>query len=369
MADEAPVTPDLNLKSAEDLLQMDDDALAKAFSFSKPTPEEIDTDNPLKLDPPADEAEATDEAVVEIPLLKKDATPAAEAVAATEAKPETKEEPAKEAAKEAKPIADFQVYDTEGELEVPPDITVTFKANGKVRDKVPLDRVVRLAQMGEFNQEREEQVLAAKQFVAESKGNLEQLQQQVRQYDAWYAQLLADPDFYQRAQAHYAEQQSPEARAQRAESQLAEERSRHQAHNESQQAAAFVQHNLVPRVTKLLEENPSVSFEELMGRYSLLSAPLLVRGQIPLQSLPAVQNLIDVDLAKWAESIHTTRELDKQKVTNQVAAAQTQSQMAKRQLARATQPAPTSGKGAAPKNRSFKSAEDWLNAALPVPTG
>lgn len=355
-----PEVTDLNLKSADDLLQRTDDELATAMGLKAPTGGEIDTDNPLDLDEagvPAAEKKLE-------PLVPDDPEVKEPVEVATKAEAPKVEEPAKDPA--PKPIVDFKVYDKEGELDVPPDLTVSYQANGKARENVPLDKVVRLAQMGEYNSEREEKVLQAKTYTTQVERQNQELQSQVKEYEGWYAKVLADEEFYRRAQDDFARQQSPDARAERAERQLYEERSRHQAENEAQQTAAYVQQNLVPRVTKLIEENPTVSFEEVMGRFNLLVAPMLVRGQLPRHDLPAVQTLIDADLAHWARGRHQSNELDKQRVTNQVAAAQTQSQMAKRQLARATQPAPTSAPGTPAKPKDWKTAEDWLDAALPI---
>ena len=53
---------------------------------------------------------------------------------------------------------EFTMLDADGEIEIP-NVTVKFKANGKMREE-RLDQVVKLAQVGVYNVEREERLKA-----------------------------------------------------------------------------------------------------------------------------------------------------------------------------------------------------------------
>ena len=60
----------------------------------------------------------------------------------------------------------FTLRDKDGELEVP-DLIIEFNANGKTR-REPLDKVVRMAQFGVYNEEREQTVQQTKREMAET---------------------------------------------------------------------------------------------------------------------------------------------------------------------------------------------------------
>lgn len=330
----------------------------------EPSPETIlEPAEPVK---PADQLQTKPQ---EGKLAKPAAAPTAPAAPAAEAPPATEEgkEPETPEPERPKPIVEFKVYDKEGQLDIPPDITVTYDANGRTRENVPLDRVVRLAQMGEYNAEREQQVAQFKEREPQLVNDIRQRDSQLQQWDAWFEQILSDENFRQRAVENYATENTAEIKLQRAQDELRQRDTRERENAEAQDAAAFVQTQVTPRVTQLMEQNTLVPFEEVMGRFNMIIAPYMVRGRVAYQHLPTVKHLVDTELSHWVHQQQSQRDLDKKRVTDTVAAAQTKTTLAKRQLARAQQPTPSAQASApAVKSTEFESAEEWFERTLPV---
>lgn len=349
---------------ANALLNLDDDGFTKALGFTK-TPAAVEA-APPETAPPAPDSEPTEvppsDEAPQPPAAETEAEPPAEPAAEEPAAAEPPAEPPKP------PLTKFDLYDAEGPLQVPEDIKFRFKAAGKTYEDVPLEKVVLLAQMGVANQEREAQVLGAKKFVAESQQRLSELEQTVQKYETYYQRLFTEPELYEAARDEFALSNSPERRAARAEAQLQAERQRSAMEAQSTQVASFVQGVLMPKAEQLLKQYPTVSQEELLGRFAMTTAPLQVRGIVPPERLGEVQALFDHDIAEWAKQQHTLRELDRREVDTQKQLAKTKAQQAKKQLARAVAPPPA---GAPPSTsspkKSYDTVEDWMNSTFPAP--
>lgn len=335
----APEAPKAEV-SAREFFQQDDSELVKIWA-----PE-----------PPAEEPAAP---VVETPV----APPSAETVPTDSEGAEAKAPEVEVPKAERKLMTEFKVLDTEGELEVP-EIEIEFKAKGEMR-KLPLDHVVRLAQFGFANEEREQQVLASKRFVAEAQEKEQQFHQTIQQYEQYYEKMFNDPAFYEEARLAFINQNSPEARAQRAEGELARQRQEKLVERENVQRAEFTQQAVVPVVTRLLTENPLVNENEIIGRFSTLTAPFLVQGKVPLNRLREVEHVVQNDLTTWAQQTQYERTLAKQESDRKAAQATHQVAQAKRQAARVfAQPGQVPEPQ--PKPTKFETAKDWLNATLPT---
>lgn len=358
----APV-PSPNVKAASDLAALPLDQFKEAMGLEFEA-EGGEAPAPTPAPEPAKEAAqlvGKQEAKKEepAPTPAPEAAPEPEAAAEVEAAPEP-EAPKPEEKKP--PLTKFAVHDSQGELEVP-ELFFDFKANGKDYEKVPLDKVVSLAQMGVYNHEQQQKLRQEQAALSQRAGAAEQRAQQleaaVQELEGSYAAIFSDPAYFERARSLYLEQHSPERRAARAEQQLATERARLTTEREEQQAAHFVSTVLTPAVEHLLTQHPLVSEREVIGQYTLLTAPLLERGRVPLQRLADVKSLVDTDLSQWVKSLQTERELSQKKVEAKVTAAQTQATLAKRQIARAVAP---QGRAAPPRTaapKTYKSVEDW----------
>lgn len=310
------------------------------------------------------------------------AEPAAETPAVETETPAADATP--EPAKEPAPLATtFSVFDAEGELEIPRDLEIALKAGGKDL-KLPLDRVVRMAQSApqaeQFRQDAERLPQLQSQ-IEQYQTQFQTAQTELAQHNALVERMLRDPDLYVRAVEAYQQQNSPEARAERAEKELASLNERQQQsakqqewQQQSAEAAQYAATRIAPAVEALAAQYPTIDPQEFEDRFYRLTAPLIEarpdgKGTwVPPQKLPQVESLVQSDLALWAQGLHQKRHgaqtAAQQQAAQAVTKAQTDAQLAKRQLARAAAPALTAPGQDAPKAKPIKTADDAVTAAL-----
>jgi len=346
MSTEANATP---TPTAGDFLAQDDAALAEQWGLSKPAePEPVSA--PDDTIAPVVEPAPTVEDIVPTPApLPEELEPEPDGV--VDIPP-----------LERKPITDFMVLDAEGEVEIP-DLKIKFKASGKERE-YDLDHVVRLAQYGFANKEREEQVAAAKVFVQEVQQEKEQIAERLQQLESFYERVLNDPNFYDEAREIFQQRNSPEAKVQQLEQQLYQQQAQQAYVREANIVNAFIQKAVVPTTERLLTTCNTVSDNELIGQWTKLTAPLLVNGRVPTARLNEVNRLLNEDLTQWAESLHLERTSERQRQQVQTQRTQQQVTQAKRQAARAIAPQGRVPGADAQKPVKFKSADEWLSAAF-----
>lgn len=335
----APAAP--AIKTAGDMLKLPQDQFMKELGLSELMAAQSDAPEEL----PPIKGEPQTETPAEIaPAEEPPAEPAEQTPAETPAAPA---EPTAQAAP-AKPLAmPFQVFDEQGELEIP-NLEIALKANGKEIRK-PLDQIVQLASRGFYNEEREQQVKAAREVTQVVVPKLQTENQQLRNYLAAVRQdmsaMFADPNnaLYTQLKAQYAAANTPEARAERAEQAL----NQYQGQTQAQQEAAWVQQHfaapLEAHLTQITQAHPEVPFEEVVGRFTTLTAPYYVNGRVPRESFPIIAQLVDNELVPWVQHTHESRlqaknaqaQIQQKKVEAETKVAKTQTILAKRQLARA----------------------------------
>lgn len=301
----------------------------------------------------------------EAPLEK---VPVEEPVVAKEE--ETVEAPVEEVAEEPEPeeeapeprqlITKFQVFDERGELEVPTNLKFAFKANGKDYEDVEIDKLVSLAQMGVYNHEKEQRVSQAMQEALQAKQELEAYREAVAKYDQYVTRMLQDPDYREAAAEEFQRQNTPEARLEAERANLERERRQMLADRDSQAVQMFTETKLTPYLSNLLEQNPAVTQYELMGLFSEMMAPMLVRGRVPVERLADVERAVATDLTTKVKSLQTERTLKEAKRSKEVESTKKELIQTKRTVARTAAP---SGRVApdAPKLKDVKSASDWFN--------
>lgn len=290
---------------------------------------------------------------------------------AKEEEAESEEEAEAEAAKDEKPLlTTFAMKQGKTEVDIPRDVAFDFKANGKEYKDVPLDKVVLLAQMGFYNEAREQEVGLAKKYVSETQQENKQLRDLTDNLKKEFDDLLKDDEYYETAKAEYRRRNSPEERARRAEESVRQQRGITEAQARTTQAQGYIQSNILPAVGQILQTfQSSVSEDEVMGRFNRLITPYLVNGIVPIEHLPTVKHLVDVDLAQWAKAVSLEREgtVKKQadKAEKIVKAEKTKTTLAKRELARAVKPqGGTARTKEANKPKQYKSATEWSESAI-----
>lgn len=316
--------------------------------------------------------DAVEQAIEEVPLVEKRVEvpkPKPPVVKPPVEEPDEEVEPEPDAVKdeekpeEVKLLTPFAVKQSGEEVEIPMDLTFDFKANKKEYKDVPLDKVVLLAQMGVYNQEREDKVRASEEVTTEVTSENENLRELVIHLRDEFKNLLEDEEYREAAIEHYARENTPEARARRAEQERDNERATNQSQRHLEQATNYVATQIYPVVKSIPVEFPTVSEDEVLGRFNRLVTPYMRNGTVPFAKLPEVKRLVDQELRTWAQAVHLERGSAQTKTANVVKAEKVKTALAKRQVARTLQP---SGKAAKEtrKPRKYGSAQDWAENSL-----
>jgi hypothetical protein len=261
-------------------------------------------------------------------------------------------EPEPEAPKAERPKAtQYAVYDGQGEVELP-EVTIEFKAHGETR-KMPLDKVVRLAQSGFYNEQLQQEVKSSRTEAAEIKNEFQSIRDAYERQVAFNRALLENGDeFFLQQREEYARRNGPEERARRLETQLHRERAERERMVWAGRAQSFLQGDLEPTVNALLAEYSSVTDVEAAGYLAPYLKSLEVNGVIPPQRYGEVKRLLEADLPEWMGHLHFQRtETTKQtnaKRTVELRKAQAETAKAKRDLTKVASPARSPGAVTAP---------------------
>lgn len=314
------------------------------------------TDLSVITDEPVEETEAEEEApeaeAEEAPVEEVEEAPVEEA----------------EAPKEERKLAtQFKALDREGEVEVPSDLEIEFKAHGELR-RMPLDKVVRLAQSGFYNEQLQQEVKGSRAEVSEIRNQYAEMQQTLERQMAFNRALLENGDeFFLQQREEYARRNSPEERARRLEAELIREREVRQREQWAVQAQSFLQGDLEPKVSRLLAEYPSVTDVEAAGWLAPHLKALEVNGVIPPARYGEVARVLEQDLAQWMAEMHfqrseTMKQQDQRRAL-QLRKAQTETAKAKRALTKAAGPAARPGAVSGKPTSNDRAHREKLSAA------
>jgi hypothetical protein len=268
---------------------------------------------------------------------------------------------------------EFALYDDDGEVEVPA-LMVEYKANGKVR-KDRLDQVVKLAQWGVYNEERDRKAAAVEQEYQSTLEAVQQMEQAIAQREAQMERLLNDEDFLEAVREAYHAENSPEKRAERAERETNNLRVSYQMQQIQSSGEQFYTTEVMPAVKMIMDALPSVTAEELESRLQMVmqahveTAP---NGQpyVPPSRYDAIRQYIVDDLALWAQMVNAKRSQpvndEKASVKAELDRARVEAQKAKNLVGKAMKPAGQAGKATDAPKRPAKPAniDDAISSAL-----
>lgn len=266
---------------------------------------------------------------------------------------------------------DFVLRDAEGEVEVP-ELIVEYKANGKVR-KDRLDQVVKLAQFGVYNAEREAKVQENERAVQSLTGETERLAKVLEEREAQLERILTDEEFLYAVRDAYEKQNSPEARAVRAEQEASNLRMEREFAPVLAQNEQFNDAEVVPALETIMQALPSVTMEELEDRLqmvALANAEVAPTGQryIPTSRFDAIRKYIVEDLAIWAQIQHARRS-ESLRPSPELATAKAETdkarieaQKAKRLVGQATKPIGSANGKVQPKKAKAPATVDEAQA-------
>jgi hypothetical protein len=272
-------------------------------------------------------------------------------------------QPVEAEAEAPKPITQFKVFDEGGELELPA-IEIEFKGAKKVQ-KLPLDKVVRLAQSGAYNEELHQEVQEARRVVPQLQQTTEQLRAELAQLQQERQRFLLDDAYLLEQREQFERMNTPEERIRQLESRLAQYESGSAVEQELSTARSFVAQELAPTFSNLLAQYPDVTPEEVFGRFMLTTAPLQRGGKIAPEHYPKVASLLADDIGPWMAQLQehrsTGRAQFQKDATAQVRQKQEELTQAKRALARRYKPTGAVPGSAAVSTKAPATAKDAVN--------
>jgi len=270
---------------------------------------------------------------------------------------------------------EFTLKDAEGEVEIP-DLVVEYKANGKVRQD-RLDQVVKLAQWGVYNAEREQQIKQVEQQAQITQQELQQYISVLEEREKQIERLLVDEDFLYAVREAYDAENSPERRAERAMQETENLRVQYQMADIERSGAQFYESEVSPAIDMIVTALPTIAADELLERFTYAMQAHVERapnGQayIPASRYDAVRKYIVDDLASWAQFQHSRRAQPvapspvQAKESKELERARVDAQKAKRVVGQATKPVGRAGGTGTEKPRASRiaSVDDAVSSAL-----
>ena len=271
---------------------------------------------------------------------------------------------------------EFALYDADGEVEVP-NLMVEYKANGKMRSD-RLDQVVKLAQWGVYNKDREEKVQQVEQVAQQVYQEREELAALLSEREEQIEKLLMDDDFLLAVRDAYGEQNSPESRAARAEQEVKDIRVQNQMSAIAEKGQVFYENEVMPALNMIVGALPSISVDELAEKFQMAMYAHVERAPngeayVPASRYDAIRQYILDDLAVWAQGQHGRRsksttsapQRETQKALAERDRARIESQKAKRAVGQKTLPVGNAGKPSGkPKAYAGNTVDDAVANAL-----
>lgn len=261
-----------------------------------------------------------------MPREVDDETPAPENAAETapadakgakvaEGEPETPETPELPEGFVALPSADgqklatkFTLLDKDGELETPGGLMVKATFNGR-EESLPLDQLVRRAQSGAWNQQREARINEVDSRNREMEQSVAQMQRDLQVREQQLEALLSDELYRQRAIEEYQQYQTPEARARRAEEAVLHERQSFEVRELGRQGQQYLNSEVAPAISAIVEALPSVSADELVFKMKqFVDRQIDPRlGIVPPARYVEINRFVTDELVPWAQHAHEAR--------------------------------------------------------------
>jgi len=268
---------------------------------------------------------------------------------------------------------EFALFDDDGEVEVPA-LMVEYKANGKIR-KDRLDQVVKLAQWGVYNEERDRKATAIEQEYQNTLAAVQEMEEAVAEREAQMERLLNDEEFLEAVREAYYAENSPEKRAERAERETNNLRVSYQMQQIQSAGEQFYSGEVLPAVQMITDALPNVTPQELESRLHMVMqahAETAPNGQpyVPPSRYDAIRQYIVDDLALWAQMVNAKRsqpvDAEKASVKAELDRARVEAQKAKNLVGKAMKPAGQAGKATDAPKRSAKPAtvDDAISSAL-----
>lgn len=379
-------TTPTDFSSFSEAMNADDATFAAAFNLPAPSgepaapetvwadPSVTDIIAQVTSERPRDEQgrfAAKDTPAPDAPAAEAPADPAeppVEAEASPDAEAPAEDTPAEEPPAETRALATkFAIV--EGDATTDPgalaDTVIEYKADGKVYRET-LDKVVRLAQSGRYNTKLHEELDSLRPLEAKVDELEAQRADDLRFYRQEVQKLIADDTYLMQRRQDLAQRLTPEAEADRLRRELAQERQSREMMQLQGKMEHFVEHSIQPKMLDILSQYPSVTEDELMGRFNRTVLPMQRHGVVPPHLWPRVEALLEGEIGSWAAHLHDSRTAERAtaeaQTKAQVRKAQEKAQKAKQVLARTvTSPASARSAPEATRSKPIVTADDALN--------
>lgn len=245
------------------------------------------------------------------------------------------------------------------------DTVIEYKADGKVYRET-LDKVVRLAQSGRYNEKLHTELDSLRPLEAKVDELEAQRSDDLRFYRQEVQKLIGDDNYLMQRRQELAQRFTPEAEADRLRRELAQERQSREMMQLQNRMETFVEQSIQPKMLELLSQYPSVTEDELMGRFNRTVLPMQRHGVVPPHLWPRVEALLEGEIGGWAAHLHDSRSAERATADAQTKAtvrkAQEKAQKAKQVLARTvTSPASARPAPDTPRSKPIVTADDALN--------
>ncbi len=218
----------------------------------------------------------------------------------------------------------FVVRDAEGDEVLPPEgLTFEFR-RGKKTVKVTPDELVRLAQSTGYNEESEQKLAEFEQEVPTLRSRLEELEGILTEQNAAIEKLLDDDEVLEKARERWRKANSPEEKMKRLEEENRRLREGGSSETLRREATEFARDTLAPKLATILKQFPTITDDELQGRFARIAARFGV--PVPKAAFAKLAEAVDGELMDWAKAKHADaedrKEKDSRKATEKVLALQ-----------------------------------------------
>lgn len=302
--------------------------------------------------------------------------PAPETEVSADAKPAEDEAKPDDAAVAVPPVqgrelaTKFRLLSQAGEEFDVPDVVLEFRANGKTRSE-PLDKVVKMAEWGYHNQERDQEAQRTAARIREVEAENQRVVEYARTLETQRNKLLQDPDEYMRELAAFEASNTPEAKLQAMEEQRRQDEARQQFREVSDTGSKFFGSEIEPAVETIMKALPTVAGEEIGAKLLLITDRYKVNTPfgmiVPPSAYDAVRKAVVGELVPWAQQVHDSRDSERKESTKKLEdttrTAQADAQKAKSLTGRVLKPTGRAGKDV-PREQPIRTVDDAHNSAL-----
>lgn len=206
------------------------------------------------------------------------------------------------------PIVPLTVKVGDAVVEGVPDMLVTFTGPGGKERAEPLDKLVRLAQDGIYQEGREARFRGIEAEATQAKQTVGELQANLQRMQAYVEDVMADEGRYLAEKDRWDRQHTPEAQAERYRQEMEQMRQQQEVSAIAREGEIYFTEALTPALDTIAQAVPFVSAEELVAKVSLQVDRMKGgKGYLTPDQYRTVSEFVLHDLAPWAQQVNAAR--------------------------------------------------------------